>query len=104
MEFYGIEATVLTEAKQKCVSKVKVFYTLYDVTQCQSIFIIEIFEAFLAHCSQSVLVNGYKIIPAKPLHNCDIVSVYFNLFLLDGNLRQANQELIYVNLHISQRG
>ncbi len=43
-------------------------------------------------------------IPAKPLHNCDIVSVHFNHFHCMGICRQTKKALIYVNLHISQHG
>ncbi len=38
------------------------------------------------------------------LHNSDTVSVHFNHCYCDQNLRQTKQELIYVNLLISQLG
>ncbi len=49
-------------------------------------------------------VTRLFFIPAKLLHNRDIVSLHFNNFYWMGNLQQTNQALIYVNLHISQRG
>ncbi len=41
-----------------------------------------------------------QFIPAKPLYNCDIVSVHFNHFPCMG----ICNKLSYVNLYICQRG
>ncbi len=54
-----------------------------------------------SYTNQCIILHIY--IPAKPLHNLDIVSVHFNHFPCMGIWDKLSRHL-YVNIHISQCG
>ncbi len=66
---------------------------------------VRICTIFFAHTfvTEYYIAFQQEIIPAKSLHNRDMVSVYFSHFACM-MIYDTKETLIYANLHISQHG